>query len=67
MNDSPMMEPKPPALAPAVLNRLLIGRELLRSFGPNLTPQSGAMAVERAILSAQDAAELISSAIAEHL
>lgn len=61
------MAGKLPVVAPEVLNRLLIGRELLRSFGPNLTPQSDALAVARAILTAQDAAELITSAIAEHL
>lgn len=56
-----------PVLAPEVLNRLLIGRELLRNFGPNLTPQSDALAVARAILNAHDAAELIISAIADQL
>lgn len=61
-----MTDPSPP-LSPEVLNRLLIGRELLRSFGPNLTPQSDALTVARGIMTAQDAAELISSAIAEHL
>jgi hypothetical protein len=54
-------------LSPEVLNRLLIGRELLRSFGPNLTPQSDALTVARGIMTAQDASELITSAIAEHL
>jgi len=60
--------PSPSApLSAEVLNRLLIGRELLRSFGPNLTPQSDALTVARGIMTTQDASELISSAIAEHV
>jgi hypothetical protein len=56
-----------PSLPAELLNRLLTGRELLKSFGSNLTAQTDALIVARAILAAQDASELVTSGIAEHV
>src|ERR1035438_3035288 len=52
-------------LQPELLRRLLIGRRMLCSFCPSLTPESDALAVAQAILLSHDAAELVLSAIAE--
>ena len=61
------MSTSPQPLPSELLNRLIIGRELLHSFGSKLTPQSDALIVARAILTAQDSAELIASAIAQYV
>ncbi len=54
-------------LSSELLNRLLIGRDLLKNSSSNLTPQTDALIVARAILAAQDASELVASAIAEYV
>ena len=53
-------------VSPEVLRRLLLGRELLNSFQATITGKTDALTIARAIMTAQDAAEFILSAIAEH-
>ena len=50
-----------------LMNRLLIGKELLLTNATNLTPTSDPLLIARAILASHDASELIASGIAEHV
>src|SRR5207248_10656926 len=50
-----------------LMNRLLIGKELLLTNATNLTPTSDPLLIARAILASHDASQLIASGITEHM